>query len=109
MSRPPFKIGQVVDVVIDSSTKLAKVETYRIVGDRQILTVRDHDGQAVTLVVTLPATEGGDALIVVPPVDVASARNVALTMLAGINTRLPVAAEANLLAAAVVALTGGAA
>jgi hypothetical protein len=109
MSNIPFRVGQPVDVVIDGATKQAKVETYRIIGDRQIMTVRDHDGQAITLVVKLPIVEGGTAPIVVAPANIGIARTVALTMLSGHSTRLPVAAEANMLAAAVVALTGGAA
>jgi hypothetical protein len=109
MTTIPFCVGQSVDVEIDGATRQAKVETYRIAGDRQIMTVRDHDGQAITLVVKLPIAEGGDAPIVVAPANIGMARTVALTMLAGHSTRLPVTAEANMLAAAVVALTGGAA
>jgi len=108
MTKVPYRAGQEIDIEVDGVTRQAKVETYRIINDRQIMTVRDHDGNAVTLTIKLPMSEDGAAPILIAQPDMTVARKVALATLSGVNTRLPVAAEANLLAAAVVALTGGA-
>ncbi|MDA8230373.1 MAG: hypothetical protein M0006_03450 [Magnetospirillum sp.] len=90
--------------------RMLEVVTYRIAGTRQIISARDirQDGAALTTVVIDLARPDADGLVV-GPVDPAVARALALEVLGGHRQRLPVATEANILAAAVVALTGGAA
>jgi len=110
MSRAPLKIGDVIDFTPagEASSVSGEVVTFRLVeGRRQFVNLKTDRGSC-TLVIDLTAPEGSPGRVL-SPVDIDAARGVALSMMAGINTRLPVAAEANLLAAAVVALTGGAA
>ncbi|TXG98588.1 MAG: hypothetical protein E6R08_04065 [Nevskiaceae bacterium] len=109
MSQHPFKVGDSVEIEVDGKPATGTVETFRLSGDRQILTIIDEAGNRSTLVAGIAQDVEGRATVLVPPANIAAARTVALTMLAGGNTRLPVSMEASLLAAAVVALTGGAA
>jgi len=108
MTNQPYKVGDVIDVDFRGRAVKAEVVTYRTASRRQILTVRTENDGLLTLAIELPVTEGV-ASISVPPADIAAARVIALSILARHETRMPVAAEANLLASAVIALTGGAA
>ncbi|TXH34813.1 MAG: hypothetical protein E6Q98_18200 [Rhodospirillaceae bacterium] len=102
-----YKVGDDLTIEVNGVMVPAKVETYRLAERRQILTLSTEGHGQHTMVVDLPVI-GGAALVAVPPADIEAARTVALTILAGGNSRLPVGVETNLMAAAVVALTGGA-
>jgi hypothetical protein len=102
----PFRVGDLVS--LDGATSL-EVVTYRLAGARQVMSLMDAAGAIVTVAVDLDRTEGdGGIAVAAGPVDLGIARALALDVLSGHQrARLPVAAELNLLAAAIVDLTGG--
>ncbi len=102
-----FRTGDTIALSPDGAEM--EVVTYRMAGTRQIITARTAAGELRTVVVDLDRIQAGGASVVVPPIDPVVARNLALDVLGGHRSRMPVTTEANLLAAAVVLLTGGAA
>lgn len=101
----PFRIGEIVSL---GDFPDMEVVTYRLAGSRQVMTLRGADGALSTVAVDLDRTEGDGVAVAVAPVDVGVARALAQDVLSGRQrSRLPVAAEVNLLAAAVIDLTGG--
>ncbi len=104
----PLRIGERIEISNGDHTVAYEVVTYRRDGSRQIVTAKDGDGALHTVVVDLARLPGQVGQVVVGPVAIDVARALALDVLGGHRTRLPVSEEANILAAAVVALTGGA-
>jgi len=104
----PLRIGDPIEISDGRHSVTYEVVTFRTAGRRQIVTAKDGDGALHTVVVDLSEVAGRHDQVVVGPVAIDVARALALDLLGGHRTRLPVSAEANILAAAVVALTGGA-
>jgi len=104
----PFRIGDPVEITSGDTVVTYEVATFRRDGHRQIITAKDAEGSLHTVVVDLSRAPGQIGQVVVGPVALDVARELALDVLGGHRARVPVSAEANILAAAVVALTGGA-
>lgn len=106
MRREPLKIGDVLS--LESGGKImsgGEVVASHLTADRQIISVRTDAGdKAMVLDLT---GDVGKPPIIIPPVDVADARAIALAVLIGVGNRMPVTARVNMLAAAVIDLTGG--
>jgi hypothetical protein len=109
MTHIPYRAGQEIEVEIDGAKSAATVSTYRIIGNSQIMTVKDCEGRSITLAAKLPKSPDGLAPIIAVQPDMTEARRIALASLAGGQGHMPVTAQLNVLAMAVLALTGGAA
>lgn len=99
-------IGERFQIGTGNSAIDLEVVTFIKTGSRQIVTAKDADGVSHTVVIDLAPIS--PAPVLVGPVDIGVARALAIDVLGKHATRIPVTAEANILAAAVITLTGGA-
>jgi len=102
-----YHVGDPVEISDGRNSVTYEVVTYRTAGQRQIITAKDGEGALHTVVVDLARMPGRHDQVVVGPVAIDVARGMALDVLGG-RTLCPSPDCVYILAAAVVALTGGA-
>ncbi len=102
--RRPLRTGTMIRITGAGGPVEAEVVSYTLNGDIQLITAKDATGHLHRVAMDLsdPAPAEGAAII-----DIDYARALAVQVLAGHRHRLPVTVEANILAEAVLALTGG--
>jgi len=100
----PLPVGSLIEVSDQGGKKItATIETYRQVGGSQIISAVDEQGRYHTLALDLRSADGGESEVV----DISYARHLALQVMGEHHHRIPVSTESNVLADAVIALTGG--
>jgi len=109
MSAKAFETGEPITLTAGSDAATGKVVAHWLADQRQVLAISFGDGSRHAIVVDLKNGIDGKSSVIVGPVNMITARQVALTLLSGRRPLLSVAAEANILAVALIALTEGAA